>query len=311
MNKFIIPQGGFTEVPKEYQRSPLRYPGGKTRAVKSLFSCIPEKETRLCAPFLGGASLELACTTKMHVHGSDVFKPLVSFWQILLTHQTELVERVKKYLPLTSTKFYNLQKSYWGMTDEIEMAAVFFVLNRSSFSGITFSGGMAPDHDRFTESAIQRLSAFAVQNLSLQCADFREVIPQHKDDFLYLDPPYPNSGFLYGYKGDTHKGFNHKALAQLLGKRDRWIMSYNDRPEIRSYYYKDNTIVTPEWTYGMAIDKQSNEILILSKDFKSDAINKIKKMLDERRRKKNAGGLISTIDNCSKQLNKPQLELFD
>lgn len=258
-------QSEFIEVPKDYPRSPLRYPGGKSRAVKSIYSCIPANETSLCSPFLGGASIELACTTRMKVYGSDVFEPLIAFWHVLLTNPTQLVECVKKYYPLTRTKFYYLQKIYLTLTDEVELAAVFFVLNRSSFSGTTLSGGMSPDHPRFTESAIERLRNFKVNNFEVQCADFKEVIPQHRDDFLYLDPPYMIKEALYGMKGDTHKGFDHKALAALLCKRERWLMSYNDCPEIRTLY-KNNTILTVEWIYGMSKSKQSNEILVLSRD---------------------------------------------
>jgi DNA adenine methylase len=74
-----------------------------------------------------------------------------------------------------------------------------------------------------------------------------------------------NGQSLYGVKGDTHKGFNHKALAEMLNKRDRWILSYNDCTEIRTFY-KDNPILSLEWIYGISKNKQSNEILVLSRD---------------------------------------------
>ena len=66
--------------------------------------------------------------------------------------------------------------------------------------------------------------------------DFTDAIAQHKDSFLYLDPPYKSKYSLYGYKGSMHKGFDHAALAAMLKKRDRWILSYNDCPEIRELY---------------------------------------------------------------------------
>lgn len=226
---------------------------------------IPEEETKLCSPFLGGASIELACTTRMDVYGSDIFEPLIDFWQALLTDKENLISRVRSYYPLSRTKFYNLQKRYLELEDSTERAAAFFVLNRSSFSGTTLSGGMSPGHPRFTESSIERLQKFEAKNFNVEWADFREVIQKHQDAFLYLDPPYLNGQALYGLKGDTHKEFEHGALAELLYKRDRWIMSYNDCDEIRTYY-KDYPILTVEWTYGMSANKNSNEVLVLSKD---------------------------------------------
>jgi len=249
----------------KYPHSPLRYPGGKNRAVRAIYPCIPASETRLCSPFLGGGSIELACSTRMQVSGYDIFSPLVDFWQILLENRELLVQRVESYLPLSKPKFYNLQERYTHLEDKVERAAAFFVLNRSSFSGTTLSGGMSPGHPRFNESAIERLRTFQATNFSVGCADFRESIANHADDFLYLDPPYVNGHALYGIKGDTHKDFNHQELADILHHRERWIMSYNDCHTIRELYH-DNPILSLEWVYGMSKDKQSNEILVLSPD---------------------------------------------
>ena len=253
------------ENSKNFPRSPLRYPGGKNRAVKTIFSYIPKAETKLCSPFLGGASIELACSTKMQVYGYDIFSPLIDFWKVLLNDKENLVKSVRKYFPLSKPKFYNLQKTYTRLESPLERAAAFFVLNRASFSGTTLSGGMSPGHPRFTESAIERLQNFEVSNFEPECADYRDIIPQHDDAFLYLDPPYLNGQALYGLKGNTHKSFDHQALSELILKKKKWIMSYNDCPEIREYY-KDNTIIPLEWGYGMSKHKQSNEILILSRD---------------------------------------------
>lgn len=258
--------GRIVEFPKKFPRSPLRYPGGKNRAVKAIYVHIPADEKKLCSPFLGGGSIELACTTKMEVYGADIFEPLVAFWRVLLRDPELLAHRVEPYLrSLTKTQFYNLQKRFTNLTDEVERAAAFFVLNRSSFSGTTLSGGMSPGHPRFTESAIERIKSFKVDNFHVENADYRDVIPKHEDAFLYLDPPYLNGQSLYGVKGNTHKSFDHEALADLLHKRDRWIMSYNDCPEVRELY-KDKTIVSIEWIYGMSKNKQSKEVLIASPD---------------------------------------------
>ena len=255
--------GEFIKFPKNFPRSPLRYPGGKNRAIKSIYSCIPENETKLCSPFLGGASIELACTTRMQVTGYDIFEPLVAFWNALIKSPDKLIHRVESYYPLSRSKFYNLQKRYISLHDELERGAAFFVLNRSSFSGTTLSGGMSPGHPRFTRSAIQRLKDFKVDNFKVKCADFRDVIPKRENSFLYLDPPYMNGQKLYGLRGNTHTGFDHKALAELLYKRDRWILSYNNCEDIRKLY-KTYKILSIGWLYGMSKNKQSNEVLVLS-----------------------------------------------
>lgn len=262
------PLAPFVPFPKKYPHSPLRYPGGKNRAVKEIYSCIPASEKVLCSPFLGGASVELACSTRMEVRGYDAFGPLVDFWNVLLSSPTKLADAVARYYPLSRTKFYNLQKIYMGLEDQMDRAAAFYVLNRSSFSGTTLSGGMSPDHPRFTLSAIQRLRDFDVSNFKVEKADFTESIAKNEDAFLYLDPPYLNGQTLYGLKGDTHKGFDHRTLADILGRRDRWILSYNDCPTIREYY-QGYQILNIDWTYGMNKSKESNEVLVVSHDLEA------------------------------------------
>lgn len=239
------------QPPKNYPKSPLGYAGGKSRAVKIIYPFIPLTETKLCSPFLGGASIELACTTKAQVYGYDIFNPLVDFWQCLLSTQNLLVKRVESYYPLTKAQFYKLQRDYVTEDDKIERAAIYYVLNRSSFSGTTLSGDM--------------LRTFQVKNFTVNCEDFRQSIPKHDDAFLYLDPPYMIKQMLYGTRGSTHKGFDHIALANIVHERDRWIMSYNDCADIRRLY-SDKTIITVKWIYGMAKNKESKEILILSDD---------------------------------------------
>lgn len=252
-----------------YPRSPLRYPGGKSRAVNKILPLIPDKVELLCSPFIGGGSFELACAAKgIKVCGYDIFSPLVHFWQCTLENPTRLASLVENYYPLTKQEFYSLQKSHLDLANTWSTAAVFFVLNRSSFSGVTFSGGMSPGHKRFTRSAIQRLRDFIVDNLTVEEADYETSINANKDAFLYLDPPYLNGQKLYGVKGSAHEGFDHFTLYKLLKKRDSWILSYNDCQTIREWY-KDYKIISADWRYGMGNNKKSNEILVLSKDIEN------------------------------------------
>lgn len=248
-------------------KSPLRYPGGKSRAVKEIMQYFPPGLDKVCSPFLGGGSIELELVSRgVEVFAYDVFEPLTDFWQVLLSNPKELAEMVAKYHPLTNSKFYSLQRDYLNIKNKKERAAVFFVLNRSSFSGTTLSGGMSPGHPRFTDNIIEFLKSFEIENLHVNNADFHDSLKLHKSDFLYLDPPYAIDESLYGNKGSTHNGFDHTGLAKILKKRDGWILSYNDSEEVRGWY-KGFEMLTPQWAYGMSKDKKSRELLILSKDF--------------------------------------------
>jgi DNA adenine methylase len=269
-------------------KTPLRYPGGKSRAVKTLMEFIPEDCGELCSPFLGGGSIELALAEKgIKVHAYDGFKPVVWFWQALLKDP----ERLATLADLTRTKskkkyIYQdkeykarglLQKDFDRFRDEIrfalrsghpfsyEAAAKVYAINRSSFSGATFAGGFSEraSYARFTDSQIEYIRDFKVDNLTVKHADFKDSIKRH-DCCLYLDPPYFLEAArckLYGDEGDMHAFFPHLALFSMLRERDNWILSYNDCDEIRSLY-RDFDIHEAEWTYGMNRSKKSSEIII-------------------------------------------------
>lgn len=247
-------------------RSPLRYPGGKSRAARAIAALVPAEETRLCSPFVGGGSVELELSKRMTVRASDSFDLLVDFWVELLQDPEALSLEIRRFYPLDRPTFYDLQERIVETGYRRARAAIFFVLNRSSFSGVTLSGGMSPNHPRFTESSIERIRSFrAPESFSVSLGDFRDVIPCHGEDFLYLDPPYWIKQKLYGVKGNTHKGFDHLGLYDLLSKRDRWILSYNDSPQVRELY-KDYRIESISWLYGMGNNKKSREIIIFSKE---------------------------------------------
>ncbi|MFT3703715.1 MAG: DNA adenine methylase [Agriterribacter sp.] len=247
-------------------RSLLRYPGGKTRAVEFISQFFPENLHALVSPFLGGGSIELAAASRgITVYGYDVFNPLVEFWQCLLKNPYDLADEVERYFPLSKESFYTLQQTQTTFKTKLQRAAVYYVLNRSSFSGSTLSGGMSPEHPRFTKTAIERIRNFHNPNIIVKKADFKSSLEDHPSLFAYLDPPYLIKNSLYGKKGNTHKDFDHEGLAVLLQKRQKWILSYNDCDEIRKMYSKFK-MIKPDWKYGMSKDKNSKELLILSND---------------------------------------------
>ena len=140
-------------------KTPLRYPGGKSRAVKHILPHIPEDILRLCSPFFGGGSVELAVADRgTEVIGYDKLAPLVIFWQALCgdnerlanevaalrtEYEVEEKENIKLVTGCSKEDFNKFRQELRtaGWMFSYEKAAKFYAINRSSFSGATFSGG--------------------------------------------------------------------------------------------------------------------------------------------------------------------------
>ena len=263
-------------------KTPLRYPGGKTRAVKHILPHIPKDIERLCSPFFGGGSVELAIATRgTPVRGYDKMKQLVWFWQGLCANNNRLANEVQslqeeyeirsgetvKGCSKESFHQYREDLKTESFMFSYERAAKYYAINRASFSGATFSGGWSEkaSYARFTDSSVQRLRDFEAKNFRVDYADFEDAINYHPKSFLYLDPPYMLKGSqnsLYGVKGDLHDSFDHERLYSLLTKRTGWVMSYNNCPKIQDMYCEQK-IIEAEWVYGMNKSKKSSEIIIV------------------------------------------------
>jgi DNA adenine methylase len=105
------------------------------------------------------------------------------------------------------------------------------------------------------ERATANLEKIDFQVKSVKYQDCFTTISNHKDEFLYLDPPYvmetENKESIYGDKGDLHRGFDHVALRDALAAhKGRWVLSYLNVPKIQDLYEGFN-ITEETWRYTM------------------------------------------------------------
>lgn len=252
-------------------KSPLRYPGGKTRAIDILEKYVHDHysgRTTLLSPFFGGGSFELHMKSKgFEVRGNDLFVPLYTFWTTLQSNKDGLASHIKSKMPVSKESFAQMRANILTSTDALEQAATYFCINRSSFSGATLCGGYSNQaaEKRLTESSVQTLKVCDVSEIvfsNMDCCAFLEKNPQTSSTIVYADPPYYIDTYIYGKDGDMHESFNHAAFAEAIQKRSDWIISYNDCAYIRELY-KGCRIFKESWSYGMNASKKSSEIIIL------------------------------------------------
>lgn len=246
--------------PSEQMKSPLRYPGGKTRAIPILSKAIKHfKGKTILSPFMGGGSFELFLADTYQIKANDLFKPLYIFWKVVKERPQELAAAVEVHMPIYKELFKELQDTILDMTDELEIATAYYIVNRSSFSGATFCGGFSYT-PRLNEASLNRLANMDLRNITftnMDCLAFLDAHPPHPDALVYADPPYYIESYLYGSGTST---FNHEAFAKKIQERSDWILCYNDCPQVRALY-KGCRIEKVAWAYGMTT-KKSSEVLI-------------------------------------------------
>lgn len=258
--------------------SPLRYPGGKSRAIGIISEIIYSNfidKTILLSPFFGGGSIELAfAKNNFQVYANDLFHPLYCFWSCLKKRPEKLMNKVNEILEreeITSKTFSTLRE-FDSKLSKLEIAGRYYIINRSSFSGATFCGGFSQEayDKRLTQSAFDKLGETPelLSNVTFSNLDWEEFLKGHEESsktVVYLDPPYYISNYIYGRDGDLHEAFDHQRLRNYLGTRKDWVLSYNDCEEIRKLY-QGFRIIEASWSYGMNKTKKSSEIVILPKN---------------------------------------------
>lgn len=268
-------------------KSPLRYPGGKSRAVKLISKLVPKFE-EFREPFVGGGSVFVYLKQKFPNKKfwiNDKYTNLYHYWNESKNNPRELIKQVTKWKQEFSEgkELHRYLLENIETFDNIKKASAFFVFNRITFSGTTESGGFsnAAFHKRFTQSSIERaeklskiLSATKITNF-----DFEDVIKETGENvFLFLDPPYYSAtkSALYGKNGNMHKTFDHERFANSLKQtKHKWLITYDDSEYIRNLFSFAN-ILSWDLTYGMRnVNKNSDQI---GKElFISNYINEIPK----------------------------------
>ena len=245
-------------------KSPLRYPGGKSRLVETISKIAPKDFTEYREPFLGGGSVLMRIAEDYpgkRYWGNDLYYDLFCFWTICQQYSKELEQRVREIKEEWENKGKDLHKylsSNIADMNVFERAAAFFILNRITFSGTILSGGFSSSafKDRFTDSSISKITRTGqllnTEDIILTNEDYSIVLQGGDENtFSFLDPPYYKARNLYGRKGELHKGFDHERLAETLRNcNHKWLMTYDDCEYIRALY-KDYNIKEYELMYGM------------------------------------------------------------
>ena len=276
-------------------KTPLRYPGGKSRACTKMEPYFPDlrnfKEFR--EPFLGGGSVAIHVSKKyptLKIWVNDLYEPLVNFWKTLQDDGYALYKRLQelksRFPDQESARGLFLEAKDLVNDDSVSplyRACSFYVINKCSFSGLTESSSFSrqASDNNFSMRGIEKLQGYTqiIKDWKITNLPYEELLTDDKSVFTYLDPPYDIGSNLYGRKGDMHKSFDHDSFAANC---DRFIgpqlVSYNSSQLVKERF-KGYEVSEFDLTYTMRSvgeymreQKERKELLLFNYEMRSQVI---------------------------------------
>ena len=246
-----IPAVNVAAVP---QRSPLRYPGGKTWLiphVRAWLERISPAPRLLVEPFAGGGIVSLTAVMEDLADRclmAELDRDVAAFWHAALRHGPELCEKIRRFRP---TREAVDRLSRRRPADVLEQGFRTLVLNRTRRGGILAPGaalsrtgenGKGVASRWYPDTLVKRLRQIAA------CADrisfcetdgmrFLETLLEscRQDAAVFVDPPYTAGGKRAGRRLYAHAELDHARLFEMLAEsRLNFLMTYDRSAEILS-----------------------------------------------------------------------------
>jgi len=234
-------------------KTPLRYPGGKSRAVPKLAQYFPDFHNydQFREPFLGGGSVAIYVTKmfpNLDIWVNDLYEPLVNFWQQLQMFGPDLSNALTQ-LKITCDTTDKAKQLFLVSKEKIndkdvsnfDRAVAFYIVNKCSFSGLTESSSFSEQasQNNFSMRGIEKLPGYSklIEHWRITNYSYGYLMDGDMGAFMYLDPPYDIKDNLYGNKGSMHKGFDHDRFAADCDANNMDMMvSYNSTQLIKERF---------------------------------------------------------------------------
>ena len=254
-----IPAANVASVP---QRSPLRYPGGKTWLIPHIrvwLGAMDCKPRVLIEPFAGGAIVSLTAVMEEMVERcllAELDHDVAAFWHAALRHGRELCDLINRFEPTRQSVEAIAQTQPDPL---LERGFRTLVLNRTRRGGILAAGaslsrngengkGVASRwYPQTLVSRLRQISAYA-ERIDFRETDGLRLLEEHAGTLgvvVFADPPYTAGGKRAGQRLYSHHQVNHPRLFEILADaRIDFMLTYDYAPEIEDLirYHKFNAV---------------------------------------------------------------------
>jgi DNA adenine methylase len=240
-----------TNVASVPQRSPFRYPGGKTWLipyVKQWFASLPTQPAVYIEPFAGGGSIGLTIAFERlasHVILTELDDQVAAVWRTILADDGSWLANQIASFNLTSQTLQALLSSPPQST--AEKAFQTLVRNRVNRGGILAAGagkikrgenGKGISSRWYPETLRKRILAITAirERITFIEGDGFETLRQNAecaDAIFFIDPPYTVAGKKAGKRLYNHFEVNHEELFSLASTlHGGFLMTYDNTEEV-------------------------------------------------------------------------------
>ncbi|MBL4898119.1 MAG: DNA adenine methylase [Colwellia sp.] len=188
---------------------------------------------------MGGVFLRRKWQPKLEV-ANDFNGEVTNLFRILQRHYPQLMD-VMRFQTASRREFERLRLVEPATLTDLERAARFLYLQRMAFGG-TIGGNFAADSKgvRFRLSRLEPILEAAherLENVVFENLDWADLVARYDGpgSLFYLDPPYWGGENDYG-KGLFDRSQFQKMADVLADLKGKFILSINDRPEIREIF---------------------------------------------------------------------------
>jgi DNA adenine methylase len=243
-----------TNVSSVPQRSPFRYPGGKTWLVPRIrqwLNGLPNVAQEFIEPFAGGGIVSLTVAFEKlanHVTMVELDDQVAAVWQTILSGDAEwLAEQIIQFEMTADAVREILSNEPMSLQDK---AFQTIVKNRVNRGGILAPGAGMIKHGEKGKGLKSRWYPETLKRRILQIAEIRdritfitgdglEILTQniHRHDVLFfIDPPYTAAGKKAGHRLYQYAQLNHEKLFELAGQiSGDFLMTYDESQEVKAW----------------------------------------------------------------------------
>ena len=219
--------------------------GGKKALRDEILARFPLEYKRYIEVFGGGGWVLFHKPAGRDFEVYNDFNPnLANLYRCVRDHPKELIAELT-YVLNSRTDFDFVRKTLHTKTEipDIKRAAYFYQLIRQSYASGLDSFGAQP-HSMWNNFPLINQACSRLQKVVIENKDFEKLIKQYDrpESFFYCDPPYYETEDYYEDVGFTTK--DHERLANALcSMQGKFLLSYNDCPEIRELYSRPGIII--------------------------------------------------------------------